>query len=45
MRKGRGDVPREGEILISVGSRLEHEGVGEDDIKEGPGEGEDVARM
>ena len=45
VRKGRGDVPREGEIFMSVGSRLEHEGVGEDDFKEGPGEGEDVARV
>ena len=35
-----GDESREGEIFMSVGSRLEHEGVGEEDFKEGPGEGE-----
>ena len=39
-----GDDSREGEVLIlmSIGSRLEHEGVGEEDFIEGPGEG--VAR-
>lgn len=38
----KGDESREGEFLMSIGSRLEHEGVGEWDFKEGPGEG--VAR-
>lgn len=32
--------PREGEVFMSAGSRLEHERVGEEDFKEGPGEGE-----
>ena len=47
LRKGMGDEPREGEILIfmSVVSRLEHERVGEEDFKEeGPGEGEETVR-
>ena len=37
MRKG--EESREGEVFMSVGSILEHEGVGEEDFKEGPGEG------
>lgn len=39
-----GDVVREGDILMSVGSILEHEGVGEEDFNEGPGDGDEVAR-
>jgi len=35
----KGDESREGEDFMSVGSRLEHEGVGEWDFEEGPGEG------
>jgi len=38
VRKG-GDESREGKGLMSTGSRLEHDGVGEEEFEESPGEG------
>jgi hypothetical protein len=36
LRKGDGDVSREGEVLISAGSKLEHDGVGDGDFEQSP---------